>query len=346
MTAPLHPIQLGTWTIDVPLWVAPMAGVTDKPWRQLCRNMGAGVAVGEMLTSDASLWESHKSSQRRVDLEERGPRIVQIVGYDPDMMADAARRQVDEGADIIDINMGCPAKKVCHRSAGSALLQDPSLVQRILEKVVKSVTVPVTLKTRTGWSHALKNGPLIARIAEGTGVAGLIVHGRTRADRFTGDAEYDTLALMKQQIRIPLIANGDIKTPEKAIEVLAHTGADGIMIGRGALGRPWVFSSFYERLVLGRNAQEPDDHQRWNIMLDHVKSLHDHHGEVTGLRFARKHVGWYAGHRPDGAQLRNLFNTINSCKEQYVFLEQYQERLTTWKRQRGESHECRDFSSN
>ncbi|NNM52969.1 MAG: tRNA dihydrouridine synthase DusB [Pseudomonadales bacterium] len=338
--------MLGSWLIHVPLWVAPMAGVTDKPWRDLCRKLGAGMAVGEMLTSDARLWDSHKSSQRRVDLDETSPRVVQIVGYDPVMMADAARRQVDEGADIIDINMGCPAKKICLRSAGSALLQDPDLVRRILEQVVGAVSVPVTLKTRTGWSPALKNGPLIARIAEDSGIAGLIVHGRTRADRFAGHAEYDTLALMKQQIRIPLIANGDIKTPEKAIEVLAHTGADGIMIGRGALGRPWVFTRFYERLVLGQSFQEPGEQQRWSIMLDHVKSLHNHHGEVTGLRFARKHVGWYAGHRPDGTQLRNLFNTIDSCKEQCDFLEQFQDLLSARKGQRGESHECRDFSSN
>ena len=237
----MTPVKIGAYTLPSNVVLAPMAGVTDRPFRLLCRRFGAGLAASEMLASDARLWDTPKSRRRRDHEGEPSPRVVQIAGYDPEVMADAARRNVDAGAQIIDINMGCPAKKVCNRLAGSALMQDEALVARILHTVVNAVDAPVTLKTRTGWDRENKNGLRIARIAEDAGIRALAIHGRTRADMYQGEAEHDTVANIKNAIKIPVFANGDIDSPQRAAEVLARTGCDGVMIGRAAQGRPWIF---------------------------------------------------------------------------------------------------------
>lgn len=272
-----------------------MAGVTDRPFRQLCRRFGAGLAVAEMLTSDPRLWDSTKSRLRRDHDGEPGPISVQIAGSDPEEMALAARLNVAEGAQIIDLNMGCPAKKVCKRAAGSALLRDERLVAAILEAVVAAVDVPVTLKIRTGWSPEERNGVRIARIAEQSGIELLTVHGRTRACRFEGTAEYDTIAAIKQAVAIPVLANGDIDSPHRAAEVLAYTGADGVMVGRGAQGRPWLCGQIAEYLATGRHAPDPQGAAFAAIMLEHLEALHAFYGEPMGVRIARKHIAWYLG---------------------------------------------------
>ncbi len=315
----IRPVTLGSWSIH-PLIMAPMAGITERTWRDLCRRKGAGLCINAMLTSQMHLWSSKKSSERMVDPEEPRPRMVQIVGHDPEDMARAAMSLEDQGADLIDINMGCPAAKVCNRLAGSALLNDLKQVERILHKVVQSVTIPVTLKTRTGWSPDQRHGVLVARIAEDSGIAMLTVHGRTRADRFRGEAEHETLATIKKNVMIPVIANGDIDSPVKAKLVLEQSGADGIMIGRGALGRPWLFQHINDYLTSGSLHQIPQGRFVLDEMLDLLAALHQRHGEWVGLRYARKHLGWYMDHHPELGGMRRSFMAAENYDEQYTAL--------------------------
>jgi tRNA-dihydrouridine synthase B len=296
-------MQIGRYKLVNNLALAPMAGVTDLPFRLLCRRMGAGIAAGEMLTCDVRLWHTEKSRRRMDHSGEPEPRVVQIAGGDPEMMAEAARRNVDAGAQIIDINMGCPAKKVCNKAAGSALLKDEPLVRQILEAVVKAVDVPVTLKTRTGWNRDLRNGPAIARMAESIGVQALAIHGRTRACMYEGNAEYDTIAAIKQSVSIPIFANGDIDSGAKAKLVLEQTGVDGLMIGRNAQGRPWIFREIIAALN-GDAFHEPSFAEVRDIMLAHLRDLHAFYGEEAGVRVARKHIDWYAKSRASAPALR------------------------------------------
>ena len=300
-----------------------MAGVTDLPFRQLARQMGAGLVVSEMVTSDSKLWHTRKSRLRLAFSGEPEPRAVQIAGGDPQMMAEAARLNEDMGAQIIDINMGCPAKKVCNKAAGSALLRDESLVEEILQAVVGAVSVPVTLKIRTGWSPEQRNGLTIAKIAEDSGIQALAVHGRTRSCRFGGEAEYDTIATIKQSVSIPVIANGDIDSPEKAKFVLDYTSADAIMIGRPAQGRPWIFREMTHYLDTGTKLPEPDKHEIKCILLCHLRNLHDFYGEYMGVRIARKHVGWYLKGILGNIAFRRSFNALESAEEQYKSIENY-----------------------
>lgn len=309
-------MQIGPHKLRNRLAVAPMAGVTDRPFRQLCRSLGAGYAVSEMVASDQRLWNSDKSRRRRDHDGEADPVAVQIVGTEPETMARAARFNVDHGAAIIDINMGCPAKKVCNVAAGSALMRDEALVARILDAVVTAVDVPVTLKIRTGWDHATRNAVGIARLAEGCGIRALTVHGRTRADLFTGEAEYATIAAVKAAVTIPVIANGDIDSPDKARHVLSVTGADAIMIGRAAHGRPWIFREIDHFLAHGRYLPEPSPGEQLAVMLEHVQALHAFYGEAVGTRVARKHVGWYARRLPSGEQLRRCINALDTASGQ------------------------------
>jgi len=298
-------MRLGPYTLPNNLALAPMAGVTDLPFRLLCRRMGAGIAAGEMLTSDVRLWNTAKSRRRMDHSGEAEPRVVQIAGGDPAMMTDAAQRNVDAGAQIIDINMGCPAKKVCNKAAGSALMRDESLVRAILEAVVNSVNVPVTLKMRTGWSAEHRNAVAIARMAEGIGVQALAIHGRTRTCMYQGDAEYETIRAIKAAVSIPIYANGDIDSPRKAKHVLEHTGADGLMIGRSAQGRPWIFREITAYLQTGEELSAPSTAEVRDIMLAHLRDLHAFYGEDAGVRVARKHVDWYAKGHPAGHALRH-----------------------------------------
>ena len=302
------PMQIGPYRIDPPVVLAPMAGVTDKPFRMLCKQLGAGLCVSEMTTSDPRLWRTQKSLRRMDHAGEPAPVSVQIAGYDPWMMADAARYNVDHGAQLIDINMGCPAKKVCKVDAGSALLRDEALVARILRAVVEAVPVPVTLKIRTGWDRANRNGVAIARIAEDCGVAALAVHGRTRADLYNGEAEYDTIAAIKAGIRIPVIANGDIDSPAKARAVLDATGADAVMVGRAAQGRPWIFREIAHHLRTGGLLPPADASEVGAILLGHLVHLHAFYGEQQGVRIARKHVAWYCKDHPGAADFRVRIN--------------------------------------
>jgi tRNA-dihydrouridine synthase B len=292
-------MRIGPYLIDPPIGLAPMAGVTDKPFRQLCKRLGAGLATTEMTTSDPRLWTTRKSLLRMDHAGERDPArnqpvSVQIAGYDPAMLADAARYNADAGAQIIDINMGCPAKKVCNVYAGSALLQDEALVARILAAVVAAVDVPVTLKIRTGWNRENRNGVRIARIAEDAGIAALAVHGRTRADLYEGDAEYDTIAAIKQSVRMPVLANGDVGTPQKAREILDYTKCDGLLIGRAAQGRPWIFREITHFLASGELLAPPATAEVCAILIEHLENLYGFYGEQAGVRIARKHLGWYA----------------------------------------------------
>ena len=317
------PLQIGPYRIDTPLVLAPMAGVTDKPFRMLCKRLGAGLCVSEMTTSEPRLWHTSKSLHRMDHADEPAPISVQIAGTDPAVMADAARYNVDHGAQIIDINMGCPAKKVCNVWAGSALLQDEALVARILAAVVSSVSAPVTLKIRTGWNRDNRNGVAIARIAEDCGIAALAVHGRTRADQYQGDAEYDTIAAIKAAVRIPVLANGDVTTPERAREVFARTGADAVMIGRAAQGRPWIFREIAHFLATGEHLPAPGAHEVREILIDHLEHLHAFYGEVAGVRIARKHLGWYAKDRPENAAFRAVVNRAESAAEQLRLTREY-----------------------
>ena len=312
----LTPLEIGSHRVAFPVVLAPMAGVTDKPFRQLCRTFGAGYAVSEMLTSNPELWNTRKSLQRMNFDGESGLLAVQIAGSEPQQLAEAAKYNVDNGAALIDINMGCPAKKVCRRWAGSALLQDELLVGQILESVVAAVQVPVTLKIRTGWHKEHVNGVAIARIAEQSGIRMLSVHGRTRDLLYKGAAEYDTIARIKADVDIPVFANGDIDCPEKAQSVLNHTGADGLMIGRGAQGRPWIFAQIREFLATGRYV-EPEIPITRQVMLGHVAQIHDFYGAHHGVRIARKHLRWYLQRfeSADSSALRVLM-TENSAERQ------------------------------
>ena len=290
--------RIGRWEIRAPAVLAPMAGVTDRPFRVLARRLGAGLAASEMITSDVRLWNSRKSRQRMNHEGEPEPRVVQLAGAEPDALADAARRNVDLGAQIIDVNMGCPAKKVCNRLCGSALLQDEPLVARLLEAVVAAVApagVPVTLKTRTCWDRDSRNAVRIARIAEASGIAAIALHGRTRMDFYEGVAEYDTIRDVKSAVRIPVIANGDVDSPRKAREVLDFTRADGAMIGRAAHGAPWIFRDVNALLTEGRSPAPLSRAELRDIVLAHLESIYAFHGEDSGLRIARKHLGWYSG---------------------------------------------------
>jgi tRNA-dihydrouridine synthase B len=300
-----------------------MAGVTDAPFRRLCRSFGAGMTTSEMTTADIRLWQTPKS-RRRLDLDlDVEPVAVQIAGSDPDQMALAALACVQRGAQIIDINMGCPAKKVCNKLAGSALLRDEGLVARILAAVVAAVEVPVTLKMRTGWDPDHRNGPAIARIAEQSGIQSLAVHGRTRDCRYRGRAEYDTIAQIKESVDIPVIANGDITTPEKSLEVLRLTNADGLMIGRGAQGRPWIFREL-NNFVSGIKENVPvEKNELRDIMIDHLQEMHRFYGEATGVRVARKHLTWYCNHLVNADEFRHRVVRVNSAQEQLRLTTEY-----------------------
>lgn len=319
--------KIGPYTLPNPLIVAPMAGVTDRPFRQLCRKMGAGLAVSEMVIADSKLWHTRKSQTRLNHQGEPEPRSVQIAGGDPGMLADAARQNASFGAQIIDINMGCPAKKVCNKAAGSALMKDENLVRQILEAVVQAVDIPVTLKMRTGWDQDHRNAPTIARMAEEAGIQAIAVHGRTRADKYNGEAEYDTIAEVKASVGIPVFANGDITTPEKARQVLAYTGADGLLIGRGAQGRPWIFREILHYLETGEHHPIPALDEVEQILTEHLAELHSFYGEKMGVRIARKHVGWYLQAHDESKQFRKRFNVIEEAREQQDSIEQHFARL-------------------
>ncbi|MBD8526111.1 tRNA dihydrouridine synthase DusB [Pseudomarimonas arenosa] len=320
-------MNIGPYRIDPPLVLAPMAGVTDKPFRLLCKRLGAGYAVSEMTTADPRLWKTRKSQWRMDHAGEPEPIGVQIAGADPAVLAEAARFNVEHGAQIIDINMGCPAKKVCNVWAGSALLQDEALVGRICRAVVQAVEVPVTLKIRIGWNRDNKNGLAIARIAEDSGVAALAVHGRTRDQQYSGEAEYDTIAAIKQALSIPVLANGDIVGPEKAAEVLRQTGADALMIGRGAQGRPWIFREIAHYLATGEQLPEPSAAEVGALLLGHLDALYAFYGEQHGVRIARKHLGWYAKERPQNAAFRQVVNRAENAAEQRQLTAEYFEHL-------------------
>ena len=315
--------NIGPYQIDRKTILAPMAGVTDLPFRQLCREMGAGLVVSEMVAADPSTWDTRKSRLRIQFGDEPAPRSVQIAGYDPQMMATAAQFNVTQGAEIIDINMGCPAKKVCKRAAGSALLQDPQLVSSILHAVVDAVDVPVTLKMRTGWDRQNRNAVTIAKIAEQAGVAALAVHGRTRACRFVGEVEYDTIAAVTEAVSMPVFANGDITSPEKAVAVLEHTGAAAVMIGRGAQGNPWIFSQINQYLENGQHLPPPSFHELGQMMARHLLALHKFYGEVGGVRISRKHIGWYSSELAGGKEFTQQFNKLESTAQQQQFVDQF-----------------------
>jgi tRNA-dihydrouridine synthase B len=300
-----------------------MAGVSDRVFRTLCREHGADYAPSEMTSADPRLRATPQTRRRLAVAGEPSPRIVQIAGADPREMAQAARECVADGAEIVDINMGCPAKRVCNRLAGSALLRDEVLVGDILAAVVRAVSVPVTLKTRTGWSRAARNATRVARIAEDSGIALLTLHGRTRECAYAGDAEYDTIAEVKASVRMPVIANGDITSPEKARVVLAHTGADGLMIGRAAQGDPWLFARIRAWLDEGRVLPPPAPHTVLATLRRHVAALHDFYGEVPGVRIARKHAGWYQRWLPQGATFRAVFNSLETAVAQLAFIDRH-----------------------
>jgi tRNA-dihydrouridine synthase B len=316
-------MQIGPYRLVAPSVLAPMAGVTDRPFRMLCRRLGAGLAASEMLTSDVRLWHTPKSRRRMDHAGEPEPRVVQLAGHDPAALAEAARRNVDLGAQIIDINMGCPAKKVCGKACGSALLRDEPLVSAILAAVVKAADVPVTLKIRTGWDPASRNGVRIARLAEDCGVQALAVHGRTRADLYQGHAEYDTIRSIKSAVRIPVMANGDIDSPHKAREVLAFTCADAVMIGRAAHGAPWVFREVNEFLATGHAAPHLPAPMVRAIILEHLDSLYAFYGEDTGVRIARKHLSWYCEHLSSPGEVRGALLAAQNTAEQFELARQH-----------------------
>ncbi len=316
-------MQIGPYLLPNGLFVAPMAGVTDRPFRKLCKRLGAGYAVSEMVTSRPDLQDSLKTSRRANHDGEAAPIAVQIAGTDADMMADAARYNIDRGAQIIDINMGCPAKKVCNKWAGSALMQDEALALEIVEAVVAACEpqgVPVTLKMRTGWCQAVRNAPALALAAEQAGVQMLTVHGRTREQGYKGQAEHDTVAHIKSRLRIPVVANGDIDSPERARDVLRHTGADALMVGRAAQGRPWIFREIAHFLATGEHLPSPDLAEVRPWLLDHLHDHYDLYGEFTGVRSARKHLGWYVRSLPLSATetdaFRHLINSTTTIDEQ------------------------------
>ncbi|MFM5820930.1 tRNA dihydrouridine synthase DusB [Aeromonas sanarellii] len=316
-------MQIGPHTLETPLIVAPMAGVTDRPFRELCLRLGAGMAVSEMLLANPDVWDTQKTRMRMDHSAEGGLRSVQIAGSDPEMMAFAARYNVEQGAQIVDINMGCPAKKVNKKLAGSALLRQPDLVRSICRAVVDAVDVPVTLKIRTGWDPDNRNGEEIARIAEDCGIAALAVHGRTRACLYKGEAEYDTIRAIKQAVSIPVVANGDIDSPEKARYVLDYTGVDAVMIGRAAQGRPWIFREIRHFLETGTKLPPPDREEVRTLMNEHVTNLHQFYGAYLGARIARKHVGWYLDEEEAGREFRKHFNALDCADAQLEALEAY-----------------------
>ncbi len=309
-------MQIGPYTLKNNLILAPMAGVTDRPFRQMCRSLGAGMAVSEMVSSNSLLWGSEKTKRRANHSGEPDPKSVQIMGADPQLMAEAAKYNAGNGAQIIDINMGCPAKKVCNVAAGSALMKDEKLVGEILEAVVEAVDVPVTLKIRTGWDRDNRNAPNVARIAEASGIQALAIHGRTRADGYKGDAEYETIATVKQQIQIPVIANGDITSPQKALEVQQKTGADALMIGRAAQGKPWIFRSILHFMQTGEILPDPTTEEVRDLLMGHLENLYGFYGEYTGVRIARKHISWYSKGQRHGAAFRQLVNRVDSAQQQ------------------------------
>ncbi|MDA9211163.1 tRNA dihydrouridine synthase DusB [Methylophilaceae bacterium] len=316
-------MQIGPHKLKNNIILAPMAGVTDRPFRMLCKHYGAGMAISEMVTSNSLLYGSEKTLLRANHEGEVAPVSVQIAGADPNMMAEAARFNMAKGAQIIDINMGCPAKKICNVMAGSALLQKEKLVEKILNAVVKSVDIPVTLKIRTGWDKENKNAPRIAKIAEDSGIQALSMHGRTRACLYRGDAEYDTIANVKRLINIPVIANGDITSPEKAKFVLEYTKADGIMIGRAAQGRPWIFREIEYFLKTGEHMARPSITEIETTTIQHVKDLYDFYGVERGHRIARKHISWYTKGLKNSAQFRFNMNQIDETTKQIAYIKQY-----------------------
>ncbi len=316
-------MKIGPYTLPNPIALAPMAGVTDRPFRQLCRELGAGYVVTEMVTSNPKLRHTRKTSWRSSFEGEASPIAVQIVGGDPESLAEAASHNVSLGAEIIDINMGCPAKKVCGKLGGSALLSDTTLVEEILSTVVSSVDVPVTLKIRTGPDSGNRNGVEVAEIAESCGVAALAVHGRTRADRFKGEAEYETIRAICGRLSIPVFANGDVTSAPHAREVLDFTGAQGLMVGRGAQGNPWIFRELNHYLSTGQILPPPQPEEIYSVIRDHLQRLHDFYGETHGVRVARKHLGWYLKGRPDARHVLYDLMRVNTTKEQFQLLEQH-----------------------
>lgn len=322
----LSNLKIGPYQMD-PIILAPMAGVTDRPFRQLCKELGAGLAVTEMVGANSLLHGSEKTKRRANHEGETRPCSVQIVGADPNMMAQAASYNEAMGAEIIDINMGCPAKKVCNTLSGSALLKDEPLVAKILNAVVKSVNIPVTLKIRTGWDAQHRNGVTIAKLAQDCGIQALAVHGRTRACMFNGEAEYETIAAIKQAVNIPVIANGDITTAEKAQWILEKTQADAIMIGRGAQGKPWIFREIMHFLRHNEHMSAPSVETIRDIMINHIKNLYAFYGEARGVLVARKHVSWYSKGQHQGAQFRHAFNKIDNAKDQLLAAQAFFENL-------------------
>ncbi len=320
-------INVGPYQLKNSLFLAPMVGVCDTPFREICAEAGAGLTVAEMLTSNAELWQNERNKLKRVKPKSSGPHVVQIAGSDPELMAQAAAMNQELGADGIDINMGCPAKKVLKKAAGSALLKDAELVERILKTVVSRVDVPVTLKIRTGWSPETRNGIEIAKIAEDSGISLLTVHGRTRECRFKGHAEYDTIAAIKNAISIPVIANGDIDSPSKAAAVLKHTQVDGLMIGRSAQGRPWIFKEIEHYLATGKTLPEIDLKTRLDIIFSHLLKLHSFYGDVKGVWYARKHVAAYVKELLESREFMKTFNTIESPIAQLDCINAYFSRL-------------------
>lgn len=319
-------MKISHYTLPNNLFLAPMAGITDRPFRRLCRQMGAGYAVAEMAIADPSLWHTDKS-QRRLTMDSEGePKAAQILGSDPKLMADCARHCVDQGAQIVDINMGCPVKKVCSNWCGSALLQNEPLVGEILDAVIAAVDVPVTLKYRTGWNSENKNALTIANIAESAGVAMLTLHGRTREDKYFGQAEYETIAQVKAAVSIPVVANGDIDSPEKAKHVLDYTKADAIMIGRAAQGRPWLFREIQHFLETGTHLAPPTVEEARRLMVQHLREHYDFYGDRLGVLTARKHIAWYVHDLPEGEAFRQTMNRLESCDAQInaveIFFEQ------------------------
>ncbi len=321
-------MQIGSYVLRNNIFVAPMAGVTDRPFRQLCKELGAGYAVSEMAASNPKLWETEKSTRRTNHEGEMEPKAVQIAGADPQMLAECAKHNVDKGAQIIDINMGCPVKKVCNAWCGSALLQHESLVGQILDAVVGAVDVPVTLKFRTGWDRANKNALNIARMAEAAGIQMLTLHGRTRADGYKGDAEYETIAAVKAAVNIPVVANGDITTPEKAKYVLEATGADAIMIGRAAQGRPWIFREIDHFLQTGQHLPAPLISEVRELMDNHLKAHYAFYGDYLGVRTARKHIGWYVQDLVGGEEFRQQMNLLTDCDEQLAAVSSFFDHMT------------------
>lgn len=321
-------LKIGSYQLPNCLVLAPMAGVTDRPFRQLCKQMGAGMAVSEMISSNSLLWGSEKTQRRANHVGEIEPRSVQIAGADPKLMAEAAKHNANNGAQIIDINMGCPAKKICNVMAGSALLKDEDLVKQILDAVVSAVDIPVTLKIRTGWNKEQRNAVKIAQIAEQAGIQALSIHGRTRACAYKGEAEYDTIAAVKAAVKnMPIIANGDIRTAEKAKFVLEYTKADGIMIGRAAQGKPWIFKEIWHYLQTGELLPEPSIFEVRDILLKHIENLYQFYGEHTGVRMARKHLSWYSKGQPHAALFRDTVNRVDSAPEQIHLIHEFFDRL-------------------